>query len=365
MTKTPTDYRRGTTKAPTSHTVPLISYGTIDYLILQKITEGEKNHNLISVTEIAKSIINKNCNVLDRSDCYKRLKNLVTKGYLKKSGYGLPFELTTQGRHQLGIISDVAMYDEGTKPTENTKDWWNITRAHNLKIKVNIITHPTKITSEWSKNDKLKNNVQYYHKFGDIHTTMTTQSFIFQLPILYFKDAELALAEAGRVVGQLIKIYEKLNPGLKLGEYSIKNQVLEKKSKLITQHHAIPQDPYAKLCHQLNISYRSEILDVDASDTPEIEFVDKHQAHAHHQRYAHTIEDIVTHPKVPLPSEQDTRIKTNTENISDLIGLHKDLALQMTNLTKLMSLKCSLENTNTYIPAIKNNVKKIDPWYIG
>ena len=85
----------------------------------------------------------------------------------------------------------------------------------------------------------------------------------------------------------------------------------------------------------------------------------------HHQRYAHTVEDIVTNPDIPLPSERYAQIRTNTENIGDLIELHKDLALQMTNLTKLISTTYSLQNTNIYIPKKENNIKKTDMTYFG
>lgn len=209
---------------------------------------------------------------------------------------------------------------------------WLKDRAHNIKIKVPVVHNPktTAWLKAWKKNDRIVNGVFYTQKFGEICTTYTGKSLIFQLPILNFEDSEIALAEAGRIAQAMIEKYEMEVYELKLGDPDIKMQ-------LISQHHAIPNEPYAKFCFKHGFSYKDEAIDIDASKSPELEFVDKNKSHAHHQNYIKYVKDFST-KDVPTASEVSVMIAQTQEQLKEIISCQVNTNMQLQTLATSVKL---------------------------
>lgn len=269
--------------------LPLTSLGNAKKEILQCLSQGGNPHNIAKKT-------NKH-----RSTIQQHLRELNTLGLVSKDSF--LWGLTKQGIDFLGGGLTLVGCERGGRVVVNQ---WLHDRAHNIKIKIAVTkTPPNNLwLMDWNTNKKIKNNVFYSKSFGDVLTTYTGKSFIFQLPVLRFKDSEMAVAEAGRVAHALIKQYEYDIPGLKLGGFP------DIKAQLITQHHAVPNDPYAKFCLKHGITYRDELIDIDASEkgTPEIEFTDSQNSHIHHQRYIEHQKDILLNNSAK-PSELTEYVK--------------------------------------------------------
>ena len=239
------------------------------------------------------------------------------------------WKITKAGIDYLGGRFSNAMSErEGVGTTD-----WLQDRAHNLKIKLEVREKPENQAwlSDWKPNDKIKNNVFYTQRFGEIITTFTGKSIIFQLPILYFKDSELALAEAGRIGQALKQKYEEDVEGLKLGSSDVSMQ-------LITQSHAVPNEPYAKFCKKHGFSYRDEMLEIDSSKSPELEFTDKEEGHIHHSNYITYVKDFAKQ-KIPKPSEIAKSIAKTQEQIAELSAAQINTNTQLQSIINLMTPK--------------------------
>ena len=289
---------------------PFISIGTSKKRIIECLKKGKNSTQMVSFLNISKSTI------------LQHLKELEILGYTTKEFH--IWRLTKLGfsyeNGQDGFNVGYEREEDG-----NTTKWLQ-DRAHNLKILVEVENKPKDIRAltNWKMNDKLNNRVIFYtDHFGDIVTTYTGISFIFQLPILRFKNSQLALAEAGRIAKQLINRYEKIVPGLKLGKFDISMQV-------ISQHHAVPQEPYAKWCWRHGISYKDEMIDIDGfKGSPELEFIDPKESHIHHENYITYVKDF-SKEKVLKPSEVMQMLQTTQLQIQQLAQAQHNLTLLLT-----------------------------------
>ncbi len=281
---------------------PMVSIGTMKKEVLRLLIKGENAHGISRKVGRARSTV------------VEHLNDLQKLGLTKKGEY--LWGATKLGKDyiegKLGGRFSKAGYER--RGVGTTIEWLQ-DRAHNIKIKYLVTEKPRKEAwlNSWKANRKLKNNVFYTQKFGEIVTTYTGKSLIFQLPIMKFKSSEIAVAEAGRIGQALREKYELEIHGLKLGEKDINSQ-------LITQHHAIQGDPYAVFLGKHGISYHGDYVDIDASNKkiPEIEFVDSQESHIHHERYVENVEDIILNDP-PVQSQIFELASNNTKNINQLI----------------------------------------------
>lgn len=263
----------------------MISIGKTKRDVLGLLEKGGNAHSIAKKLHLSKPTVIQHLQEMEKLLLTeKKLYSGLTNGY---------WTITKKGIDYLGGRFSLVGYERGGV---GTTDWLQ-DRAHNLKIKLEVKEKPDNQAwlSDWGRNDKIKNNVFYTQRFGEIITTFTGKSLIFQLPILYFKDSEIALAEAGRIGQALKQKYEEDVEGLRLGDSDVTMQ-------LISQSHAIPQEPYAKFCKEHGFSYRDEMLEIDASKSPELEFTDKDDSHIHHSNYIDYVKDFAKQ-KVPTASE--------------------------------------------------------------
>ncbi len=317
------------------YSLPMLSIGTMKRTILDLVCKGGNPHSIAKVVGRARSTVIEHLQDMQRM-------GLTAKG--ETNSYGDLWKITEQGKAYLGGRSAIAGYEpegvgfsQGVRQNPQNTNWLR-DRPHNIKIKFEIKQAPEKI--EWAslgwKPNNLKNNVFYIHRFGEVVTTFTGRSLIFQLPIMNFESPELATAEAGRIAIALQEKYEKEIVGLKLGIYNINAQ-------LISQSHAIPNDPYAKFLVKNGITYSDGIMDVDASTkcskcgeaVPELEFSDNEKSHIHAQRYIDHQKDIVVN-EVPKISEIMQVIKQQSQIILQQADVNKETASGLLSISKFM-----------------------------
>ena len=294
----------GSEKNPPRSPLPFISYGETKRRVLELLKKGCNPHSMARRLNKHRSTIQQHLRELKNLGLAEK-KNYLW--YIKGAGLGGGFPLVGSERAD-----------------QSTTKWLQQDRGHNVKIKADVLHCPNSRDwlKNWFANREMKNNVFYTQRFGEVVTTYTGKSLIFQLPIFNHEDSDTVLIEAGKMGMALCEKYEKDVPGLKLGHCDVKLQI-------ITQHHAIPQDPWAKFCKKNNLSYHDESITIDASDTPEIEFTDPMKAHIHHEQYVSIVKDFAT-KDVPKLSE-----------ITHMIAKTQDQLYQLScsqmNLVKLMT----------------------------
>lgn len=252
--------------------LPMVSCGTMKRKILSLLSEGKNTYSMSKIVGRQRATIR------------QHLRELQKYKLTEKKKYN--WTITTKGLKYLSGRFSKVMYEQG----EVSPAKWLYDRAHNIKIKCVVVKRPKNNDwlSKWIPNDKLKNNIFYSTRFGDVLITYTKKSVIFQLPVLTFKESEIAIAEAGKIAIALKAKLENEVSGLRLGDNSISAQV-------ISQHHAVPKDPFAKFCQKHGITYKDDLIDIDASDSdiPEIEFTDPEDSHIHHKRYVEYVKDVM------------------------------------------------------------------------
>jgi DNA-binding transcriptional ArsR family regulator len=265
------------------------------------------------------------------------LKSLKTLGLVKYSGDKNKTGIWNTTSKALNYIEGgektLVMYEEGV---ENFNEWLH-PRSHNIKIKVSVLSRPSSNAwlDGWNPNPRIKNNIFYSKKFGDIGMTYTGKNIIFQLPELVFNHSDDAIAEGNKLIEVICLELEHEIEGLKLGEKTVFSQV-------ISQHHAIVNEPFAKFMAKHGITYRDGTIDVDASTrTPELEFTDPKKAHEHVSNYIDYVKDFTT-KDVPLASEITKILYENNLQIRKIQETQNQAIMntqkQMENLTRLTSL---------------------------
>lgn len=172
----------------------------------------------------------------------------------------------------------------------------------------------------------MKNNIFYSKKFGDIGMTYTGSNIIFQLPILNFKSTDDALAEGYKIADALSLRLEDDVEGLKFGGRKVTAQV-------ISQHHALVNDPFAKWMVKNGITYSDGTLDVDSSQQDELEFTDPSDAHLHTTRYIKHIKNIAEND-LPTMGELTKIVYGGNVNVSELANSHKLIIEAILNTQK-------------------------------
>lgn len=318
---------------PTSPPPPFISIGTMKKSILGCVLKG------MNVRQIGREIGR------HKSTVQQHLKELQELKLVYKSGYF--WCVSDVGKKYLGGLVGLAGYDErGLVVT----GWLRNDRAHNIKIKFEVVSVPSPDSwlKFWDRNDRLKNNVFYTQRFGEVVTTFTGRSLIFQLPPMVFDDSELAVAEAGRIGMALKDKYEGDVEGLKLSGQSISAQ-------LISQHHAIVGEPYARFLSKHGISFRGERVEVDSSvGVPELEFVSSKTSHVDHVRYVEMVEDYLVRG-VPKPSELYMLLNKAGVDLAASQAVIKELSAGLAVLVK------------TQLPVVPSEVVSSGevPFYVG
>lgn len=297
--------------------LPIGSIGKSKKKVLVRLKAGQSATRISKKLHLAKTTVVQHLQELE-------LMGLSEKVMINK--YNGIWKITKPGINYLGGRYNPVGYE---RQGVGTTDWLQ-DRAHNIKIKLEVTKRPNENAwlSDWSANDKIKNNVFYTQRFGEIVTTFTGKSLIFQLPILYFKDSEIALAEAGRLGMALKQKYESDVLGLKLGGSDVSMQ-------LISHSHAIPNEPYAKFCKKHGFSYRDEMLEIDSSKSPELEFTDKEEGHIHHSNYIDYVKDFAKQ-KVPLPSDIAKAIGRTQEQLKEVATAQLNTNTQLQSVIELI-----------------------------
>lgn len=214
-------------------------------------------------------------------------------------------------------------------------DFYEKDRAHNIKVKYVVTAIDNdKFKDAWSVYP-LKNHNHYLTRWGNIVVTYTGKSFIFQLPQIMAKDSGEALHKANIIALALKDKYESEINGLRLGEKEVDTQI-------ITQHHAMVEEPFSAWCSKNGISFTDETLHIDASTSkPELEFINNKDSHVHFNRYKDFVKDIA---------------ENETPKMSDLSKL---MHQNMTLFNMYLQMKVPKDDTPTNI----NKIERRD--YVG
>jgi DNA-binding transcriptional ArsR family regulator len=328
--------RENSTKKPTLPPTPFISIRTTKRLVLKLLSEGGNAHSIAKELQLNKATVVEHLQSLQKLGLTKKGQSIQ----INNNRYGDVWSITDQGTTYLrGGFSLVEYERGGVGVTEQLYS----DEPHNIKIKFEIKEKPTEqdlIAFGWIPNDKIRNNVFYRKRFGEYLTTYTGKSLIVQLPRMKKTfEPDIAIAEAGRIAMLLKDQYEKEIPGMKLGKYSIKPQ-------LISQEHAIPNHPFAEKLVQNGITYQGKISSVDASTNcsrcgskvPETEFKGK-DSHIHVKELMDFTDDIALNPSAKMSEIVKTiklqgemileQNKTNSETAEGLLGVVKFLESQV------------------------------------
>lgn len=253
----------------------------------------------------------------------------------------------------LTVLSGGVGFRESEKQGATTQ-WLNNVRTHDIKVLVKVKNKP--VAEDWLldwREKKLRNNVFYTQRYKGIFTTYTGTSLIFQLPPIRAESSEIAIAECGELINSLISYYERTIRGLKLGGYDVKATVL-------TQSHAIPYDPIAKWCKNNNLWYRDEIINIDASQTPELETVHNGEAHKHLNNYVRVVKDFMVNDTPTLTEMSKLLEQTNKQLLQTQQQLN--LLVQSQEITvKQMSTLIETLKPKEY----KETELKVKPYYVG
>lgn len=352
------------------HTVPLSSNANLSEKKLF-LLQDTKKRVLDAIYKFDKKVsvhlLYRHLNT-SKSNIYYHLKGLKKIGLIKDNGKFGVIRITQKGKKYVNHPEKSLVGYERQLQTKNTKknqknsvensdEWLKKDRLHNLKVLIKVLQIPK--NRDWLKswdNYKMKNNIFHTSYFGDIHLTFTGKNIICQLPPLLFRNSDVAIAEGLRITRLIAIKLQKENKGLNLGELKHELQVM-------TQHNAIPNDPYAKWCYENNITYKDDVLELDGSNgTPELEFVSKF-SNEHHSNYVEFIRDIVL-TKSPKYSDLSKIVGTMQNQLIELsrqnqsIQKQQELLVQnQINLTEQLTIL-----TNQSIQKNKNNMNdnKID-----
>lgn len=336
---------RGVREKSATPTYPPVAVGNQNLLHLHDMSLGVfKALSTIgsNITQIAKEM------GIARSTVREHLNKLAKYGLVEKITHPGLWKFTQEGKRLLPRVADgvaeiLVPYER--RGGESMPEWLH-DRAHNIKVRVLVESRPsTKAWLDgWYVNDRVKNNVFYSSKFGDIGMTYTKKSIIFQLPILYFESSEIALAEGMRIVRELTVKLEHEIEGLKLGK-KYKPYVQE----IITQHHAMVGEPYAEFLTKHGISYKGINVDIDASKGKktgaELEFTNAQESHIHHSVYAEHVEDIIIQEEPAKISQITSTLGKITAQIGSL-GIHTRDTMQIqTNTNKQLEAVVTLHKS--------------------
>lgn len=310
----------GTRISPLLTPPPLLSCGKITEQVWGLLCKG------FSVTQMATNLRR------DRATIRYHLHKLENAGYAKYENHLWHNIYKGEGGGKI-----LVGYERGGGRT--TPEWVH-DRAHNIKVKYEIINSPKNKDwlNNWIPNNELKNHIQWRKRFGDILQIYTGKSIIFQLPVMQFKNSEIAMAEAARIADRLASRIMHEVPGLELGDRNVHTQ-----AHTISQHHAIPNDPYAKWLKKHGITFKDDIIDVDASESPELEFTDSEKAHIHHEDYANYIKDIVLNDHLK-PSELLDAINKTHMIVREIASAQVNTQVQLQSLIEIIKPPRKIEN---------------------
>lgn len=319
------------TNTPLHTPHPLISTGKLKFKTREVLVLLSKG---MTLKGMAKEL-NK-----DRASVRYHLRKLKKIGFCHNDN--TLWQITPAGRQHLSpqttlksVVKDARrVRREGV---QSTSQWQPEDRAHNIKIKFPISSKPESLgfLIGWRKNEAFKNNPLFHTEKGDVGVTYTGKSMIFQLPIIRANAADIALAEAYRLAKELKMQYERDVPGMKLGDLIIDNQV-------ISQHHALQNDPFSVFCKEKGITYLDKEINVDASGgSPETEFVGK-DSYKHFDNYLDFMREIMQ-GEIPKPSDlskliysTQEQLTATLESIRNLAESQKNTQLQLNTLVELI-----------------------------
>ena len=177
MKKNKRIYDKGKTDPPTSENrpvprPPIVSIGESKRRVLESLSKTGSAHRIRKDLSKAKSTI------------VQHLQELQGLGFTDKVNH--IWYVTDKGNAYLkGVGFSRGVREKGVGITS---EWLLRDRAHNIKIKFPVLEQPKDMgwLRGWKVNDKMKNNIFYRERFGEILTTFTGKSLIIQLPILTF-----------------------------------------------------------------------------------------------------------------------------------------------------------------------------------
>lgn len=316
--KLPNNVRETLTPTPP----PIISCGKSRRRILCMLKKG------LNLTRISICL---NCS---KSNVSEHLKAMWTKGWVFKKNH--KWFISEVGKR---LVNQEFGFLEGYEREGVVITDWIQDRGHNIKAKIKVLSKPNKdlLFCGWAKTDTQMQNQKWRMKrFDNLIVKYTGLNIIIQLPIIRAKDSELANLEANRIINTLLGKIEKSATGLKLGTFELDVQIF-------TQHHAIPYEPISKTAKQYNLSYKDDKIDIDASDTPELEFTDPKTADKDFMRYVEYAKDFSTND-VLKPSEVQDLIKQTQLQIQNMAQCQITTNAQIQTLVNILTPKTYEDN---------------------
>jgi DNA-binding MarR family transcriptional regulator len=252
--------------------------------ILYLISEGKIASKIAKETQKSNSTISEHIN------------NLIFSGFINEeinSSIKI-YKLTNKGLDYLSAF--LKGYD--IKP-----NWYMLDRAHNIVLKAKIIRNCDSNFEDWKKHN-LNNWTKYYKNYDGVIVSKTPKNFLFQLPKAYYKNRDEVFLYAGMILSQICDLLEEEYPLLKI----------DRKFKILSQSHALVGDPVAQIAKKNNVVLQGGRIEIDASQFPEIEFVDKYYSSDDFESYVNFTTSVL-----------DNKISPDIVNNQNIIFLRERL----------------------------------------
>lgn len=297
-------------------TPPMISYGTLESRVVGLLGKGLGVKRMAKVLGVPPSNITRAIASLRRKGLKIGLGGECPNLGETLKSFSSPQEMKGVSVASWGTINhDTHDLYIPKLPLEQKENFVFSSRAHNIKLKFPVTSGKIKDFTGW-KEIRLRYNSQWHKTKDQIHYIWTTKSLLVEFPAVSVRDANEYMEVIRRVGEELVKEFQ--------AEYNVRLQVPSFSQQVVSQHHALVNDPFAKWLRSKNITYSDGLFDVDSSTgRDELEFTDKENAVADWTRYNDFIKDVITAPEqVRLSDVMDRmqKIEANLERATETLA---------------------------------------------
>jgi DNA-binding Lrp family transcriptional regulator len=347
---------------------PLISYGKTERAIIGLLCRGLGFKNISKELKLSSSTIKRVIRRLrekgwkiglggECSNMAEMLKGFSspqeTKGVISGSNRIVGYDKRGMGASLQNFLKDVETMPESTTFVSCG------TRAHNIKIKYDLVSPFIPSDLENYRKYSLNYNDRYIHKEEFYNIEFTSKSLLIQFKPIQATNAEDIMQVLKAAADEIVKDLQAKYKGLQVSGGVTNGQV-------ISQHHAIVNDPFALWLRSKNISFSDGLFDIDSSTgIGELEFTSTETAQADWTKYNEHIKDIVTSDKQVKLSEMEQRVSNIEANMEKLSSCLVSSVRQQESLMKQLELLVNLEINRMKPKEVETKEWEDKNWFVG